>query len=209
MLTRQLLSGLFVIRAYSLQDWNIDTRISDIAASEPVLQNGISDPLSLALATADGSSSEFAQSYSNGPDIVSPDGMLVQGGSGGCSSDTRTHPRRIRSRDEKMCPPNLFQPNSEEEQERTLPQLSPNAQKGGGRQNTGGSGGSRPPPIIPPEDSKLPFLFIPEEDRPKENSELCPEAMHPVPVCGRPRDIYLSSYPYNNELTLDPCYRCM
>lgn len=178
-----------------------------MAPSEPLLENGISDTPELALDSADGSS-EFAQTPPKGGDIVNPDGILVQGGNG-CPSDTRIHPRRARARDEQMCPKILLRPNREGGEERTLFHVSPNAQEGGGGQNTGGNGDPRPGIIITPEDSKLPYLFIPEENRPKENSEVCPDAMHPVPVCGRPSDTYLSSYSYPNQLTVDPCYPCM
>lgn len=162
-----------------------------MAASEPVLQNGLPGTPSVALSTADGSS-EFARPPSNRGDVLSLDGILIQGGSG-CNSDTRTHPRRIRVRDEKMCPANFLQRSGEE----------------GSKQNTGGNGDPKPPVMIPPKDSKLQYLFIPEEDRPKENPELCPEVMYPVPACGRPSDAYTSSYPYPNELMVDPCYPCM
>lgn len=200
------LFGLSVISAYSVPDWNIHTQISDMAAFEPVLQNEIPGTPSVALSTADGSS-EFARLPPNGGDIVSFDEIFIQGGSG-CPSDTRTHPRRIRVRDEKFCPASFLQPNGEEGKEHTRLHASPDAQEGS-KQNTGGNGDPKPPAVIPPKDSKLPYLFIPEEDRPKENLELCPEAMYPVPVCGRPSDAYTSSYPYPNELTVDPCYPCM
>lgn len=190
-----------------LQDWSIDTQTSDMASSGPVLKNGIPNTSGLALATADGSS-EFAQPPPNRGDVVSSDGIVVQGGSG-CSSNTITHPRRIRARDEMKCPTNLFRPNGEEEKERNLLHFTPDAQENGGGQNTGGSGDPERRLAIPPEDSKLPYLFIPEEDRPKENLELCPEATYPVPVCGNPRDTYVSSYLYPNQLIIDPCYRCM
>lgn len=111
-----------------------------MAASEPVLQNGIPGTPSVALSTADGSS-EFARPPSNRGDVLSLDGILIQGGSG-CNSDTRTHPRRIRVRDEKMCPANFLQLSGEE----------------GSKQNTGGNGDPKPPVMIPPKDSKLPYL---------------------------------------------------
>lgn len=185
----------------------MDTQISDMASSKPELKNGTPDTSGLSLATADGSI-EFAQAPPNRGDVVSPDGILVQGGSG-CSSDTRTRPRRIRARDEMLCPTNLFRPNGEGGQERTPLHVTPNTQEDGGGQNTGGSGDSEPRLSIPPEDSKLPYLFVPEENRPKENPDLCPAAMYPVPVCGRPSDTYLSTYLYPDQLIVDPCYRCM
>lgn len=203
----QLFFGLFITSAYSLQDWSINTQISDMAPSEPLLENGILNPPGLALASAD-DSSEFARTPPKGGDIVNPDGILVQGGIG-CPSDTRTHPRRVRARNKNTCPINLLRPNGEGEQERTLLHVPPNAQEGGDGQNTGGNGDPKPVIVITPEDSQLPYLFIPEENRPKENSEVCPEAMYPVPVCGRPSDTYLSSYTYPNQLTVDPCYPCM
>lgn len=203
----QLLVGLFVTSAYSLQDWVTGTQTSDMASSQPLLSIEIPDTPRLALATTDGSS-EFAQPPPSGVDLVNPDEILVQGGSG-CTSDTRTHSRRIRAKHEKMCPTNLPRPNGEEEQGRTLLHVSPNAQEDGGGQNTGGNDDPRPGVIIPPEDSKLPHLFIPEVNRPKKNPELCPEALYPVPVCGRPGDTYISSYPYPIQLTVDPCYICM
>lgn len=197
----QLFFGLFVTSTYSLQGWNIDTQIN------PLLENGVPDTPGLAISSADGSS-EFAQTPPKGGDIVNPDGILVQGGNG-CPSDTRTHPRRVRARNEKMCPTNLLRPNGEGEQERTLLHVPPNAEEGGGGQNTGGNGDPKPDIIIVPEDSKLPYLFIPEENRPKANPEVCPEPKYPVPVCGRPSDTYLSSYSDPNQLTVDPCYPCM
>lgn len=198
---------LVVTGGQFLHDWSIDTQTSDMASSGPVLKNGIPNTSGLALATADGGS-EFAQPPPNRGDVVSSDGIVVQGGSG-CSSNTITHPRRIRARDEMKCPTNLLRPNGEEEKERNLLHVTPNAQENRGGQTNGGSGDPESRLAIPPEDSKLPYLFIPEEDRPKENLELCPEATYPVPVCGNPSDTYISSYLYPNQLIIDPCYRCM
>lgn len=175
-----------------------------------------------------------------GSDIANQDGILVQGGDSGsgCPSSDNTrstsYPRssrkKIRARnDKKMCPKNFLlprppppkSPNGGEEggeqDRRTRPQLSlPKEDEQ--KKNSGDSGGrngdrdpSEPPAImIPPDDSKLPYLFMPEENRPKRNPELCTDPMHPVPVCGRPSDTYPLPHTYpNNQFNIDPCYPCM
>lgn len=151
----------------------------------------------------------------------------------------RIRARKNDDEDESMCPnpPNqhtrlhLNSPNSQDQDQDQgvgvgVGHIGGQNQK---KKNTGGNGNGDPskqpqpqpqpqPPAInipsitiPPEDSKLPYLFIPEQDRPKKNPDLCPDPMHPVPVCGRPTDTYLSSSEDTslNQFTLDPCYPCM
>ena len=202
-LSWQLFLGLFVIGAKSLPDWNIDAQTNDMAPSESVLDNEIINSPTLALATTDGVS-EFAQPP-NGGNGVSSD-MLIAQGSSGCASSSERLPRKIRARDEKICPTDRLQLNGGEEKGRPA---APNGQQDGGGQNSGGSGDPKPQVMIPPKDAKLPYVFMPKGDRPKEDPELCPVAMYPVPVCGRPSDAYISTSPYPGQLTVDPCYRCM
>lgn len=205
-LTWQFFLGLFVVGVQSLSDWNVDSQTSgDIASLKSMPENEIYDIPRPASANTDGVS-EFAQSVTEGGNGVNPDKLVDQNS---CTSNRKRLSRRIRARDEDMCPTDRFQLNDGEQKGRQILPEAPNAQQDEGVRNSGGSGKPKFHLAIPPKDAQLPYMFIPEEHRPKENRELCPEIMHPVPVCGRPSDAYISTYPYRNQLIVDPCYRCM
>lgn len=201
----QLLLGLFVISAHSLPEWNIDTQGSDMAFSEQAPQSGIINTATLAPANPD-ASSEFAQ-IPDGGNVVSSDELVAQG-SNDCGSDTKRLPRKMRARNEKVCPIDSLPLNNGEENGRQLLPTVPNAQQGGGGQNSGGNGEPKRRLLFPPKDDTNSYLFIPDENRPKRNANLCPEPMHPVPVCGRPSDASALMYPDTADLTIDPCYPC-
>lgn len=103
-----------------------------------------------------------------------------------------------------MCPMDKLQLNNGEENERQPPPTGPNAQQDGSRQNSGG----RPKPklclLFPPQDDEMSYMFIEAYERPKPNSEICPEPMHLVPVCGTPIDAY--DLVYLVDLTIEPSF---
>lgn len=132
----------------------------------------------------------------------------VAQGSNRCASDTERLPRRMRARDDKSCAADLLQLNNGEKKGRQRSPVEPNAQQGGGGQNSDGNDYPDRRVILPSEDDIVQNLFIPKENRPKPNSELCPGFLHPIPVCAKPSDAYLSIYPVPGRLTLDPCYPC-
>lgn len=201
----QLLLSLLVISAYSLPEWNIDTQGSDIAFSEQLPESGIINTATPAPATPD-ASKEFADIPVWGNAVSS--GELVAQGNNDCATDTRRIPRKMRARDEKICPMDSLQFKTGEENGRQPPQTSPNAQQGEHGQNNGGIGEPKRHLLFPPKDDAKSYLFIPDENRPKRNSDICPEPMHPVPVCGRPSDAYALIYPDIAGLTIEPCYTC-
>lgn len=201
----QLLFGLFVMSASSLPEWNIETQSSDIAFSDPVPESGVTNTASLASATPD-ASREFAQIPEDGNIVGSAE--LVAQGSNGCGSNPKRISRKMRARDWEMCPIDGFQLNNGEENVRQLPPTVPNAQQGGGGQNSGGNGEPQRRLLFAPNDDTNSYFFVPNGNRPKRNSEICPEPMHPVPVCGRPSDAYALMYADTTGLTIEPCYPC-
>lgn len=194
----QLMLGLYVISAHSIPAWDVDTQNTDMISSEWV-------PDRLALANSDGSS-EFAQSPS-GSNVVSSEIPIAQGSSR-CAFDTKRFPGRMRARDERSCAADLLQLNHGEEKGRQLLPVEPNAQQGGGGQNNDGSGHPDRRVILPSKDDIVQNLFIPEENRPRPNSELCSDPLHPIPVCAKPSGAYLSIYPVPGRLMVNPCYPC-
>lgn len=202
----QLMLGLNVIIANSIPDWNVDTQNTDMVSSEWVPGNGITNSARLALANSDGSS-ESAQPP-GGSNVVSSEIPIAQGSSR-CAFGTKRLPRRIRARGKESCAADLLQLNNGEEKGRQLLPVEPNTQQGGGGQNNDGSGYPDRRVILPSTDDIVQNLFIPKENRPKPNSELCPDPLHPIPVCGKPSDAYLSIYPVPGRLTVNPCYLCM
>lgn len=202
----RLLFGLFARSACSLLEWNIETQSSEIAFSDPVPDIGITNhAASLAPATP-GATSEFALIPSGG-NVVSSDELVAQASSG-CGSNTKRLPRKMRARDEMMCPIDGFQLNDGEENVRQLLPIVPNAQQGGGGQNSGGNGEPQRRLLFAPKDDANSYFFVPKRNRPKQNSEICPEPMHSVPVCGRPSDASALMDADNSHLTIEPCYPC-
>lgn len=201
----QLVLGLYVISAHSISDWDVNTQITDMVTSKWVPGNGITNIARLALANSDGSS-KFEQTP-GGSNLVSSE-ILISQGTHRCAFDTKQLPRRIRARDESSCAAEFLQLNNGEEKGRQFHLVEPNAQQGGAGQNDDGSDYPERRVILPSENDILQNLFIPKESRPKPNSELCPDPLHPVPVCGKPSDAYLSIYPVPGRLIVDPCYPC-
>lgn len=201
----QLLFGLFVISASSIPEWNIETQSSDITFSYPVAESGITNAAILAPANPD-ASSEFAQ-IPDGGNVVSLDELVAQG-SNDCGSGTKRLPRKMRARDKKICPIDSLQLNNEEENVRQLFLTTPKAQQDRDGENSGGNGEPKRRLLFSPKDDTNSYLFVPDENRPKRNSDICPEPMHPVPVCGRPSDAYTLMYPDTADLTIEPCYPC-
>lgn len=203
----QLLFGLFVMSGSSLLEWNIETQSSDIAFSDPVPKSGITNAASLAPATP-GASSEFAL-IPDGGNVVSSDELVAQA-SNGCGSNTKGLSRNVRARrDEMMCPIDGFQLNDGEENVRQLFPIVPNAQQGGGGQNSGGGNGEPQRRLLfAPKDDTNSYFFVPKRNRPNQNSEICPEPMRSVPVCGRPSDAYTAMDTDNSDLTIEPCLPC-
>lgn len=201
----KLLFGLFVISASSLPEWNIDTQSSDIAFSDPVPESGITNTASLVPASRD-AGSEFAQIPDDG-NVVSSDELVAQGNYD-CGSDTKRLPRKMRARDGQICPADSLQLNNGEENVRHSSPTAPNAQQGGGGQNSGGNPEPKRRLLFPPKDDTNAYLFVPNENRPKPNSDICPDPMHPVPVCGQSSDAYDLMYPDTADLTIEPCYPC-
>ncbi len=201
----QLLFGVFALMANSLPDLNIDSRIYNKAAWEWAL-DGDDSIARLALSTTAGRN-EAAQPLDGGVDVMRSD-ISISNDSGGCASDTKGLPRRIRARDGKSCGADFLQFSSGEENGRQLPPVKPNAQQGGGGQNSGGSGDPEFPVSLPKESDLLQFLFIPRENRPKSNPELCPDPWRPFPICGRPSDSYTSTARVAPGLVVDPAYPC-
>lgn len=206
----QLLFGLFVMSASSLLEWNIETPNSDIAFSDPVPESGITNAASLAHATP-GADSEFAL-LPDGGNVVSSDELVAQAASNGCGSNTRRLSRKMRARsDEMMCPIDGFQLNDDgkENVRQLLSPTVPNAQQSGGGPNSGGNGEPQRRLMFAPKDDTNAYFFVPKRNRPKQNSEICPEPMHSVPVCGRPSDAYDALMDTaNSHLTIEPCYPC-
>lgn len=201
----QLMLGIYVISAHSIPDWNVDTQNTDMVSSEWVPGNGITNSARPALANSDGRN-EFIQPP-GGSNVVSSEIPIAQGRSR-CAFDTKGLPRRMRARGGESCAADLLQLNNGEEKGRQLLPVEPNAQQGGGGQNNDGSGYPDRRVILPSTDDIVQDLFIPKENRPKPNSELCPDPLHPVPVCGKPSNAYLSIYPVPGRLTVNPCYLC-
>lgn len=200
----QLVLSLYVISAHSISDWDVDTQNTDMVSSEWVPSNGITNSARLALAKSNGRS-EFTPDGSN---VVSSK-ISINPGSSRCAVDTKRLPRRMRARDVKSCTAaDILQLHNGEEKGRPFLPVEPKVQQGGGGQNSDGSGYPERRVILPSTDDIVQNLFIPEENRPKPNSQLCPDPLHPVPVCGKPGDAYLSTYPVPGRLIVDPCYPC-
>lgn len=194
--------------ASSLPEWNFETQSSDIAFADPipVPEGGITNTASLAHATQD-ASSEFAQIPGDGTEVSSDE--LVAQTSNGCRSNSKRLSRKMRARDELMCPIDGFQLNNGDDNVRQPSPTSPKApQGGGGGQNSGGNGEPRRRLLFAPKDDTNSYFFLPNRNRAKQNSEICPEPMHSVPVCGRPSDAYAIYYTDNSDLTIEPCYPC-
>lgn len=173
--------------------------------SESLPEGGIINTPKLAPATTD-ASSEFSQ-FPDGGNLASSDELIAQG-SGGCASDTKRPPRRMRARDGKICPIDPLQLNDGEEKGPQSPPTAPNAQQGGGGPDSGENGKPKRRVLFPPKDDTMSYLFMPLENRPKPDSNICPDSMHPVPVCARPINAYALMYPESPGLTIDPCYPC-
>lgn len=203
----QLLFGVFALMANSLPDLNIDSRRNNKAAWEWTLDNDYSNARLAFPSTAEGS--EVAQSLDGGVDVMRSD-ISISNDSGGCTSDTKGLPRRIRARDGKSCVPDFLQFGSGEENGRQLLPVKPNAQQGGGGggQNSGGSGDPLFRVMLPNEHDLLQFLFIPRENRPTGNPKLCPDSWRPFPICGRPMDSFTSRSRVAPGLIVDPAYPC-
>ena len=201
----QLLLGLFVISSHSFSDWNIDTQSSDMDFSESLPESGIINTPRLAPATTD-SSSEFTQ-FPDGGNLASSDELIAQGSSG-CAYDAKRLPRRMRARNEKICPIDRLQLNDGEDKGPQPLPTAPNAQQGGGGPDSGGNGRPKRRVYFPPKDDTMSYLFMPVENRPRPNSEICQDPMHPVPVCARPVNAYALMYADIPNLTIDPCYLC-
>lgn len=190
--------------ANSLTDLDIDSLRNNKAAWEWTLDIDDSNA-GIALPTTAGSS-EIAQPPGGGDVLISD--ISFPNGSGGCASDTNRFPRRIRARDVKSCVGNFRQFSSGEENGRQLPSVKPSAQQGGGALNSGGSGDPEFRVKLPKEHDLLQFLFIPRENRPTRNPELCPDPGRPFPICGRPWDTYTSINRVAAGLVVDPAYLC-
>lgn len=173
--------------------------------SEPLPESGITNTAKLAPATTD-ESSQLAQ-FPDGGNLVSSDELIAQGSSG-CASDTKRLPRRMRARDEKICPIDRLQLNNGEEKGPQPLPTAPNAQQEGGGPNGDENGRPKRRLLFPPKDDTMSYLFMPVANRPQPNSEICPDLMHPVPVCARPINAYALMYPDVSDLTIDPCYPC-
>lgn len=201
----QLLLGLFVLMANSLPDLNFDSQRNNKAAWEWTPDNDDSTA-QLALPTTAGGI-EVAQ-FPGGGDVMSSD-LSISNDSGGCASDTKRLPRRIRAREGNSCEADFLHFSSGEENGRQLLPVKPNAQQGGGGQNSGGSGDPEFHVVLPRAHDVIQFLFIPRENRPKINLELCPDPTRPFPICGRPMDTYMSTNRVAAGLVVDPAYLCM
>lgn len=186
--------GLFVMSASDLPEWNIETQSSGIAFSDPLPESGIINTASLAPATPADASSKFAQIPEDGS-VVSSDELGAAQGSIGYGSNTKRLSRKMRTGDEKMCLIDGFQLNNGEENVRQLSPTVPNAQQGGAGQNSGENGEPQRRLLFAPKDDTNSYFFVPNGNRPRRNSEICPKPMHPVPVCGRPSDAYALIYP--------------
>ena len=220
----QLLIGLFALLANSLQHLNVvHSRRNDKAAWDWTLDNDDSNANRFALPTTTGPN-EIAQQAppGGGGDVMRSDISISNGsggGGGGCASNNKGLSRRIRARDEKSCVENFlpFSSSGEEEEigprQQLLPIKPPNAQQGGGGggQNSGGDGSGDERKfrvVLPRTHDLLQFLFIPRENRPTRDSEVCPDPSRPFPICGRPGDAYITSNPIAPGLVVDPAYLC-
>lgn len=201
----QLLFSFFALMANSLPDLDIDLRRNNKAAWEWTLDSDESNAR-IALPTTAAGRSEIAQPPGGGDVLISD--ISFPNGTGRCASDTNGFPRRIRARDVKSCVGNFRQFSSGEENGRQLPPVKPSAQKGGGGLNSGGSGDPEFRVKLPKEHDLLQFLFIPRENRPTRNPELCPDPGRPFPICGRPWDTYTSINRVAPGLVVDPAYLC-
>lgn len=204
----QLMFGLFVMSASDLPEWNIETQSSGIAFSDPLPESGIINTASLAPATPADASSKFAQIPDDG-NVVSSDELGAAQGSIGYGSNTKRLSRKMRTGDEKMCPIDGFQLNNGEENVRQLSHTVPNAQQGGAGQISGENCEPQRRLLFAPKDDTNSYFFVPNRNRPKRNSEICPKPMHPVPVYGRSSDAYALIYPNTTDLTIEPCYHYM
>lgn len=110
-LSWELMFGLFVMGASSLPEWNAETQNSYITFSNPVPESGVTNTASLAPATPD-ASSEFAQIPAGGNGVSSEE--LVAQASNSWRSNTKRSSRKMRARDEKICPIDGFQLNNGE-----------------------------------------------------------------------------------------------
>lgn len=214
----QLLICLFALMANSHQDLNGDSQRNNKAAWEWTLDNDDSNAGLLALPTT-AEPSEITQippGGGGGGDVMRSDITISNGSGGGCASNKNGLSRRIRARDEKSCVEKNFLPFSsggEEENERQLlPFVKPKAQQqgggGGGQNSGGGSDESKFRFMLPRMNDFLQFQFIPIENRPKRDSDVCPEPLRPFPICGRPGDSYITSNRVAPGLVVDPAYLC-
>lgn len=214
---------LFVdITAHSLPDqWNNsdDIQSPNDMPSMPADDNAITNTASLTLADNHGFP---AQPTASGGDVVSLGILSIAQGSSsstttGCHPSDNTQrqlPRsRMRARDKeekKMCPAEFISGQGEKGRQLVAPTTTTTTRPNGQQESGGGpnSSGSSEPQLVPLENN-LPDLFIPKESRPRSNAEVCPEINRPVPVCGRPSNVYISTIPSLGDLTVDPCYPCM
>lgn len=120
--------------------------------SEPLPESGTINTASLAPTTPD-ARNEFVINPAVG-NAVSSDGLVAQG-SNDSAPDTKRLPRKIRARDEKMCPLDKLQLNNGEENGRQPPPTGPNAQQGGSRQNSGRWPKPKPRLLFPPQDDEM------------------------------------------------------
>lgn len=201
----QLVLGLHVISALFIPDWDVDTQNTDMFSSEWVPGNNeITNNARLALATSDGRS-EFALPPDES-NLVSSEISIAQGSSR-CAGDIKRLPRRMRAKEVDSCPADILQLNDGERNGRRLSiPVVPDAQQGGGGPNSPKSPKRRV--VIPSTDDLVQLLFIPKENRPKPNPQICPKPLHPIPVCGKPSDVYFSINPAPGGLMVDPCYPC-
>lgn len=221
----QLLIGLFaLIVATSLQDLNEDSQRNSKAAWEWTLDNNDDSSAGrLGLPTTtepSGITQLLPGGGGGGDDVMRSDITISNGSGGGCASlNNGLSRRRIRARDEKSCVEKNFLPFSssgeeeEDENGRQLlpPAVRPNAQQqGGGGQNSGGGGSGEPKfrVVLPRMNDLLQFQFLPRDNRPKRDSQLCPDPLRPFPICGRPGDSYITSNRIAPGLVVDPAYLC-
>lgn len=122
-------------------------------------------------------------------------------GSNDCAPDTKRLPRKIRPRDEKMCPMDKLQLNNGEETGRPASPLGPNAQQGGSRQNSGGQPKPRPRLLIPQGwwNVICTYSYIEAYEMPKPNSENFPEEANR-------RIRFRIVYPNPTDSTIEPCH---
>lgn len=229
----QLLIGLFaLIVATSLQDLNEDSQRNSKAAWEWTLDNNDDSSagrLGLPTTTEPSEITQLLPGGGGGGGDVMRSDITISNGSGGgggrCASfNNGLSRRRIRARDEKSCVEKNFLPfgsSGEEEEEeangRQLlpPPVRPNAQQqggggDGGGQNSGGGGSGEPKfrVVLPRMNDLLQFQFLPRDNRPKRDSQHCPDPLRPFPICGRPGDSYITSNRIAPGLVVDPAYLC-